>query len=81
VLVEKKTGLALAKLREKYPNAGRPWNAEDDSILRQMFAKKADEKDIGKHFGRKPSAIRARLAHLGLIEDYWVIKKKTEVQK
>ncbi|MDB5237911.1 MAG: ATPase [Candidatus Kaiserbacteria bacterium] len=75
----KKTGLALAKLREKYPNAGRPWNGEDDAVLRRMFADKADEKDIGKHFGRKPSAIRARLAHLGLIEEYWVIKKKKEV--
>ena len=72
----KKTGTSLAEQREKYPNAGRSWSGDDDAVLRTMFAQKAEEKDMGKHFGRKPSAIRARLAHLGLIEDYWVIKRK-----
>jgi ATP-dependent exoDNAse (exonuclease V) alpha subunit len=66
------------KLREKYPNLGKPWSKEDDALLRELFAEDAPHAEIGKHFGRKPSAIRARLGHLGLIEDYWPAKQKTK---
>ena len=73
-------GSTLEKLREKYPNAGRAWTSEDDAQLREMFAENKPHKDIATHFARKPSAIRARLGHLGLIENHWVIRRKKEKQ-
>ena len=63
---EKKSSLGI--LREKYPNAGRSWSEADDELLKKMFAENKPQKDMAKHFGRKPSAIRARLGKLGLIE-------------
>lgn len=68
---------AMAILREKFPNAGRAWNTADDAKLREMFKAKHSMKEMGAHFGRKASAIRARLGHLGLIDDFWAKRKKT----
>lgn len=68
--VEKKpVSEKLAKLREKYPNAGRPWSEEDSDEMVARFNEGEKETDIAKHFGRKPSAIHARLIQLGIIED------------
>jgi hypothetical protein len=61
----------LDELREKYPNMGKPWPKEDDALLIEMFKDKKPNKEMGKHFGRKVSAITARLEHLGLIENTW----------
>ncbi len=69
-------GEKLAKLREKFPNAGRGWNAEDDELLKKMFAEQKSTKAMAEQFGRKPSAITARLGHLGLIEDFWAGKRR-----
>jgi len=66
----------LDELREKYPNAGKPWPKEDDVLLTEMFQSKTPNKEMGKHFGRKVSAITARLGHLGLIENTWKGYKK-----
>jgi ATP-dependent exoDNAse (exonuclease V) alpha subunit len=66
----------LDELREKYPNVGRPWSKEDDAILREMFEEKKHTAEIAAHFGRKPSAITARLGHLGLIPDTWKPRPK-----
>lgn len=63
-------------LREKYPNVGKSWTKEDDAVLTEMFTSKKKNADIAKHFGRKPSAITARLGHLGLIETFWKPRKK-----
>lgn len=60
-----------AALLEKYPNAGKPWGEEDDALLRHLFAAKEKDAAIARRFGRKPSAIRARLAHLGLVPNVW----------
>jgi hypothetical protein len=65
---------ALERLREKYPNAGRPWSKDDDALLTTMFKKESSNYEMGQHFGRKPSAIHARLVHLGLVEDDWKAK-------
>jgi len=61
----------LDELREKYPNMGKPWPKEDDTLLTEMFQSKKSNKEMGKQFGRKVSAITARLEHLGLIENTW----------
>lgn len=58
----------LEQLREKFPNAGRPWAKGDDEILTDRFKAGERQAAIARHFGRKPSAIRARLEHLGLVE-------------
>ena len=60
-----------SRLRERYPNIGKPWTRDDDERLTNMFNNKIANKEIARHFGRKPSAIRARLGHLGLIQTYW----------
>jgi ATP-dependent DNA helicase PIF1 len=64
------------ELKEKYPNIGMPWSKADDEALAAMFKENVVNKDIAKHFGRKPSAVRARLAHLGLIKDFWTNRAK-----
>jgi ATP-dependent exoDNAse (exonuclease V) alpha subunit len=67
----KKVDLAPSKLeemRKKYPNVGKPWKPPDDVVLVTMFKADTPHAEIGKYFGRKPSAITARLGHLGLIE-------------
>lgn len=61
----------LAELREKYPNVGKSWSKDDDAALTGMFKEETPNAKIAAHFGRKPSAIRARLGHLGLIETTW----------
>jgi hypothetical protein len=73
---EKPGKTSLEKLREKYPNVGRPWSAADDEALKALFEEEQPYAAIAKRFGRKPSAIRARLGHLGLIETTWVPRKK-----
>jgi ATP-dependent DNA helicase PIF1 len=73
------TGGKLAAIREKFPNAGRPWNKEDDEKLTEMFGQEAPMKTLAKEFGRKSGAITARLAKLGLIEDdYWAKRAKSK---
>jgi ATP-dependent DNA helicase PIF1 len=66
------------ELKGKYPNVGRPWRKEDDEELKELFAAETADADIAKRFGRKPSAIRARLAHLGLIDEVMWFKKRSK---
>lgn len=70
-------GGKLAKVREEFPNAGRPWTKDDDEKLTEMFGADMPMARMAKEFGRKRGAIEARLAKLGLIEDeYWSRKNK-----
>ncbi|MEK7479839.1 MAG: PIF1 family DEAD/DEAH box helicase [Patescibacteria group bacterium] len=66
----------IEKLREKYPNMGRPWSKNDDTLLAAMFSEKKPNAEMAKHFGRKPGAIRSRLGHLGLVPNFWKPRKK-----
>jgi ATP-dependent exoDNAse (exonuclease V) alpha subunit len=73
-------GSKLAKTREKFPNANRPWTKDDDEKLTEMFTSEVAHSKIAKEFGRKTGAITARLAKLGLIEDdYW--EKRAKARK
>ncbi len=61
-------GDKLASMRQKYPNAYRPWNKEDDAKLVKLFSsgKQVDIQKLTKTFGRHPGSIRARLKkHFG----------------
>lgn len=58
----------LAKMRETYPNAYRPWKDEDDKALVKLFGtgKAIDMAKASKQFGRYPSSIKKRLQkHFG----------------
>ncbi len=68
-------GGKLAAIREKFPNAGRPWTKDDDARLTEMFEEDTPMTKMAAEFGRKSGAINARLAKLGLIEDVWVERR------
>ncbi len=67
---------AYADAREKHSNAYARWTKEDDDELEKLFRAKKANADIAKAFGRKPSAIKARLMHLGLIPNPWAERRK-----
>ncbi|MES2203430.1 MAG: PIF1 family DEAD/DEAH box helicase [Patescibacteria group bacterium] len=68
--LEKKAepGDRLAKMREKHPNAYRPWSKEDDARLTELFRESKKVSELVKEFGRQRGAIHSRLVRLGLVE-------------
>jgi ATP-dependent DNA helicase PIF1 len=60
---------SVENIRQKYPNAYRPWKEDDDTILRQLFKKGDTINELSKKFGRQRGSINARLIKLGLIEE------------
>ena len=58
----------LDKLRQKHPNAYRPWSREEDDKLTAMFREGAKVSALVKEFGRQKGSINARLIRLGLVE-------------
>ena len=58
------------KQKRKQPeNAGKPWMAEDEEILRELFIKGVPKKEICKTLKRTETGVAARLVHMGLIDD------------
>ncbi|MGW7367898.1 hypothetical protein ACWGI8_31870, partial [Streptomyces sp. NPDC054841] len=56
-----------AAIRAKYPNAYQPWSPVDEERLLALYREgSTDPADLAAEFGRQPSAIRSRLAKLGL---------------
>lgn len=56
----------IAKMRETYPNAYRPWKKADDDQLKQDFQNGVIIKDISKALGRHEGSIKMRLQkHFG----------------
>jgi ATP-dependent DNA helicase PIF1 len=58
----------VEKMRERYPNAYRPWAEDDDKRLVKLFGegKEVSVKTMTEIFGRHPGSIRARLKkHFG----------------
>jgi ATP-dependent DNA helicase PIF1 len=68
VVVETGHKEKLTKMRVEYPNAYMPWSDDDDEVLRTGFEAGTTQKQLSVEFGRQPSAIRARLKKLGLVE-------------
>ena len=62
------TGANYEKIREKYPNAYRPWDEALDKKLKELFKNGSSIGDLVKIFNRKRGAIRSRLVKLGLIK-------------
>ena len=55
-----------AKLRETYPNAGKPWSASDDDALRQLCSEDKPVEELALRFGRTANGVCQRLERLGL---------------
>src|SRR5205823_1890826 len=62
----KTRGHGFDKIREKHPNAFRPWSKEQDDELKDFFAGGQSIEKLAESFGRKTGAIRMRLVKLGL---------------
>lgn len=63
-----KTGWAdkIAKMREVYPNAYRPWEPQHDSDLKQYFTQGETVQQLSKRLGRHEGSIKMRLQkHFG----------------
>ena len=70
--MKKKIEMQVSKLdtlRQKHPNAYRPWGKEEDEKLKERFLSGEAQGDLAKEFGRQKGSIRARLIKLGLIEE------------
>lgn len=67
-------------LEEKKPkknlpaNAGKPWSAESEKELCEMYDKGTTAKELSLYFQRTKSSIAARLVHLGKISDRYQLK-------
>lgn len=69
-LPTKKTGPSwsdkIAKMRETYPNAYKPWTNQDDATLKQDFQNGVEVDLIAKQLGRHEGSIQKRLEkHFG----------------
>ncbi len=58
----------LEKMREKHPQAYKPWSKEDDAKLTELFRNSTSVSSLVKEFGRQRGAINSRLIRLGLVE-------------
>lgn len=59
----------VEKRNNHVPNAGKPWSEEEDQKLVEAFHAGSKLSAIAGQHGRTRGAIKARLAHLGLLED------------
>jgi ATP-dependent exoDNAse (exonuclease V) alpha subunit len=59
----------IEKAREKYPNAYKPWPAQDEKKLKKMFEVGKSFDELSAEFQRGEGGIKTRLIKLGLIDD------------
>ncbi len=57
----------LEEVRQKHPNAYRPWSTEEDAQLAGLHGSGKKAMEIATMLGRRPGAIRARLIKVGLV--------------
>jgi hypothetical protein len=56
----------IAKMRETYPNAYKPWTSQDDATLKLGFTNGETIKKLSKQLGRHEGSIKMRLQkHFG----------------
>jgi len=60
---------SIERIRAKHPNAYKSWTKDDDANLTKFYGEGVTRAKLAKMFGRNGGAIRARLVHLGLIEE------------
>lgn len=54
----------ILKMRETYPNAYRPWQADQDALLKQQFQQGDSIENLSKLLGRHENSIKLRLQKL-----------------
>ncbi len=57
---------AMERAKQTYSKAYAPWSVNDDAKLTEMHTVGVNKTEMAGHFQRQPSAIRSRLAKLGL---------------
>jgi hypothetical protein len=62
---------AMHRSKAEHPRAYAPWSESEDSELRSLFSAGISTAEISAKLQRQPSAIRSRLAKLGLIDKSW----------
>ena len=55
--------------RKNHPNAFRPWSAEDEQTLSEMFQGGATKDELVDALGRQEGGIATRLRGMGLLAD------------
>jgi hypothetical protein len=58
---------SVEAIRRRYPKAYAQWTETDDARLRELYAQRKTIAELADIFERKPSAIRSRLAKLGML--------------
>lgn len=58
-----------ASSKEKPAHAGKPWSAEEDQALCQMYDEGQTVHELCQYFGRSRNSIAARLVRLGKIKE------------
>ena len=58
------------KKKQNQPeNAGKPWTAEDENMLRELFTSGTPKKDICKTLKRTEGSVAAHLVRMGIIDE------------
>ena len=66
-----------AKPKRKQPeNAGKPWTAEDECLLKTLYESGAPKKEICHTLKRYVTSVAARLVHMGLIDNRDVFRDR-----
>jgi len=60
---------SVSTLRQRYPNAYRPWQTPEDDLLTTSWRSGKSTKAMAELLGRQPGAIRSRLRKLELVEE------------
>jgi hypothetical protein len=66
---QKDRAYSLERIRATHANAYRSWHKEDDAVLTEQYQAGENVQALAQRLGRQPSAIRARLRKIGLVED------------
>lgn len=65
---EKAKAYSVEKIRDLHKKAYKPWTAEEDIELGDMYDRETGFDEMARHFGRMKSAVYSRLRKLGLIK-------------
>ncbi|MFE3032669.1 hypothetical protein ACFXKY_13610 [Streptomyces canus] len=57
---------SVDEVRKQYPKAYERWTPEDDQLLLRLHTSGSGVDELAERFARQPSAIRSRLAKLGM---------------
>ncbi|MCD7445629.1 hypothetical protein K4B79_46575 [Streptomyces lincolnensis] len=57
---------SVDEVRKQYPKAYERWTPEDDQLLLRLHTSGSGVDELTERFARQPSAIRSRLAKLGM---------------